>query len=291
MNVEKTLCWRHCIASWLTYHAQNLSFAFIKPNTEQEIQLSLNSFHENIKLTYELEQGSKISFLNVLITRENDGNMQTCVYRKPTHTDVYLNWNAHAPNIWKTSTVRSLVKHAFKICSNDISLNTELNHLETVFINNNDYLKKIIKNIIKSERDKTRTKDEPNIPTMRPTTQKHHEQLSHHHFLMLVTKERRSSTKWKNTSTTPSKTATQPKSKSFTTPKNFAPNSTSKTRQSKNINTTSPITRNVQINNAIWTTLVRWNVYFSSVWYSTTNKTTTPIFWFTLTIKNSIASG
>ena len=53
------------------------TFAFIKPNTEQEI--------------------------NILITRENDGKMETGVYRKPTHIDEYLNWNAHAPNIWKTS--------------------------------------------------------------------------------------------------------------------------------------------------------------------------------------------
>ena len=52
-------------------------------------------------LTYELEQDNKISFLDVLITRENDGKMETCVNRKPTQTDVYLNWNAHAPNIWK----------------------------------------------------------------------------------------------------------------------------------------------------------------------------------------------
>ena len=78
------------------------TFAFIKPNMEQEIQLALNSFHENIKFTYELEQDNSISFLDVLITRENDGNMETGVYRKPTHTDVYLNWNAHAPNIKKT---------------------------------------------------------------------------------------------------------------------------------------------------------------------------------------------
>ena len=47
--------------------------------------------------TYELEQDNKISFLDVLITQKNDGNMETGVYREPTHTDVYLNWNAHAP--------------------------------------------------------------------------------------------------------------------------------------------------------------------------------------------------
>ena len=40
-------------------------FAFIKPNTEQEIQLALNSFHENIEFTYELEQGNQISFIDV----------------------------------------------------------------------------------------------------------------------------------------------------------------------------------------------------------------------------------
>ena len=107
------------------------TFAFIKPNMEQEIQLALNSFHENIKFTYELEQDNSISFLDVLITRENDGNMETGVYRKPTHTDVYLNWNAHAPNIWKTSTVRSLVKRSscrgtirvhFLLLTRDLSL-------------------------------------------------------------------------------------------------------------------------------------------------------------------------
>ena len=156
------------------------TFAFIKPNLEQEIQLALNSFHENIKFTYELEQDNSISFLDVLITRENDGNMETGVYRKPTHTDVYLNWNAHAPNIWKTSTVRSLAKRAFKVCSNDISLNTELNHLETIFINNNDYPKRVINNIIKSEKEKINTAMSP-TPTMNPLTptKKHHQQSPH----------------------------------------------------------------------------------------------------------------
>ena len=37
------------------------TFAFIKPNMEQEIQLALNSFHENIKFTYELERDNIIS--------------------------------------------------------------------------------------------------------------------------------------------------------------------------------------------------------------------------------------
>ena len=49
------------------------------------------------------------------------------------------------------------MKRTFKVCSNDISLNTELNHLETVFTNNNDYPKRVINDIIKSENEKNKT--------------------------------------------------------------------------------------------------------------------------------------
>ena len=129
----------------------------------------MNSFHENIQFTYEREQANQISFLDVLITRKKDGSIQTSVYRKPTHTDVYLNWNAHAPNIWKTATVRSLVRRAFTICSNNTSLNAELNHLTNVFTKYNEYPMKIIKNIIQNEKNKSTTV-EPNInPTTTPT--------------------------------------------------------------------------------------------------------------------------
>ena len=55
----------------------------------------------HITFTYELEEANKILFLDVLVIRKDNGNMETSVYRKATHTDVYLNWNAHAPNTWK----------------------------------------------------------------------------------------------------------------------------------------------------------------------------------------------
>ena len=61
------------------------------------------------------------------------------------------------------------MKRAFKVYSNDISLNTELNHLETVFTNNNNYPKRDINNIIKSEKEKTNTNDEPTNTETLPT--------------------------------------------------------------------------------------------------------------------------
>ena len=52
----------------------------------------LNSFHEQIQFTYEVEHDNKLPFLDFLLIK-NANKIDTTVYRKPTNTDVYLNWN------------------------------------------------------------------------------------------------------------------------------------------------------------------------------------------------------
>ena len=52
----------------------------------------LNSFHEQIQFTYEVEHDNKLPFLDFLLIK-NTNKIDTTVYRKPTNTDVYLNWN------------------------------------------------------------------------------------------------------------------------------------------------------------------------------------------------------
>ena len=51
----------------------------------------INSIDSNIHFTYEVskEDGS-IPFLDMLITPDEEGRLNTTVYRKPTHTDQYL---------------------------------------------------------------------------------------------------------------------------------------------------------------------------------------------------------
>ena len=54
----------------------------------------LNSIDPHIQFTVERESGGQLPFLDMLLTREEDGTISTEVYRKPTHTDQYL---AHPP--------------------------------------------------------------------------------------------------------------------------------------------------------------------------------------------------
>ena len=133
------------------------TFAFIKPNKENEIQEILNGFHQNIKFTYENEVDQKIAFLDVLVSRKDDRGLETKVYRKATNTDIYMNWHSHAPSTWKISTLRCLVKRAFMISSKEEFLKEELDHLKKVFTEYNQYPEKVVQDIIQEETTKQNT--------------------------------------------------------------------------------------------------------------------------------------
>jgi len=117
----------------------------------KEIQEILNSFHENIKFTYENEKDQKIAFLDVLVSRKDDRELETKVYRKATNTDIYMNWHSHAPSTWKISTLKCLVKRAFMISSKEEFLQEELGHLKKVFTEYNQYPEKVVQEIIREE--------------------------------------------------------------------------------------------------------------------------------------------
>ena len=147
---------------WMRYVDD--TFAFVKPNQEQEIQQVLNSFHENIQFTYENEQSDRIAFLDVSVSRGTDGKLETNVYRKPTNTDVYMNWDSYAPSTWKIATLKSLIKRAFMISSTQQALDAELQHIKKVFVQYNNYPIQLLDNIIENE-TKEHAKEEQNEET------------------------------------------------------------------------------------------------------------------------------
>ena len=53
----------------------------------------LNSKHKNIKFTYEKESTNSLSFLDVLISRSENG-FKTSVFHKPPFSGVYSNFNS-----------------------------------------------------------------------------------------------------------------------------------------------------------------------------------------------------
>jgi hypothetical protein len=64
--------------------------------------------HAHINFTVEQEHEGKLSFLDTLITR-NNGTLKIDVYRKPTHTGRYLDYNSHHDKQHKISTTQTLL--------------------------------------------------------------------------------------------------------------------------------------------------------------------------------------
>ena len=79
----------------------------------------INSIDHNIQFTSEREVEHVIPFLDVEIMRNVDGSLSTKVYRKPTHTDQYLQFSSHHPMAHKRSVVSTLLKRAASHCSSN----------------------------------------------------------------------------------------------------------------------------------------------------------------------------
>ena len=83
------------------------TITYINPSSIDYVLSVLNSFHKNIKFSFEEEKDDKISFLDVLILR-NGSTIETTVYHKFTH-NVYLQWDSFSPNSWKIETLKTLL--------------------------------------------------------------------------------------------------------------------------------------------------------------------------------------
>ena len=55
----------------------------------------LTTLQKNITFIKEEEHDNKLAFLDVLFTKTDDGNLNTQVYQKKTHTDQLLNYNSN----------------------------------------------------------------------------------------------------------------------------------------------------------------------------------------------------
>ena len=75
------------------------------------------------------KQDGSIAFLDILIIPEENGKLNTTIYRKPTHTDMYLHWDSHHNIPSKDSVIGTLYHRANTICSTTQYLQREEKHL------------------------------------------------------------------------------------------------------------------------------------------------------------------
>ena len=111
------------------------TFVILKTTYKEEFFHHINSIDSHIKFTAEdtREDGS-LPFLDILITPNNDGSLQTKVYRKPTHTSQYLKWDSHHAISNKYSVISSLLHRAKYICSSQELLQQEQKQIQEALV-------------------------------------------------------------------------------------------------------------------------------------------------------------
>ena len=69
----------------------------VSGNEAERLLSHLNSVEPSIQFTLERKKDRNLPFLDLNASRGVQGKLETSVYRKPTHTDKYLEVDAHHP--------------------------------------------------------------------------------------------------------------------------------------------------------------------------------------------------
>ena len=105
----------------------------IKAAQQQSFLNHINSIDKNIQITSEEPRTCEsIPFLGILLTPGVDGSITTSVFRKPTHTDLYMQWDSHHAISSQYSVIGTLHHRANTICSSPELLQQEEQHLKKV---------------------------------------------------------------------------------------------------------------------------------------------------------------
>ena len=117
-------------------------YSIIKKNAVKSFHETLNSVDPDINFTVEHETNDQLAFLDTLTIRRQ-GKIHINVYRKPTHTDRYLDFSSHHDKQHKFSTVKTL---AVTIPTTSGDKNKELKYV-TDALEANGCLRKVISTI------------------------------------------------------------------------------------------------------------------------------------------------
>ena len=100
----------------------------------EELTKHLNSLDDDIKFTRETPEppSNELAFLDTLtdIVSDTDRRIKLKVYRKPTHTDQYLNFTSNHPVQHKLGVIRTLYDRAVAVVTDPTDRKSELDYVD-----------------------------------------------------------------------------------------------------------------------------------------------------------------
>ena len=89
----------------------------VKKHNAQGLLQHLNKQHGRIQFTIKMENSGSLTFMDIRITRQPQGELTEEVYQKPTHTNRYVPFSSHHPISVKSGVVACLANRAIRVSS------------------------------------------------------------------------------------------------------------------------------------------------------------------------------
>ena len=118
---------------WFKY--VNDVYSITRKGQVKKLQGHLSSIDPHIKFNMELPGTDGLPFLDTL-TKPTPNSIESTVYRKPTHTDRYLDYNSNHSISAELSVIHILIHKAKQVCSTPEFLAEEMDHLHKVLQDN-----------------------------------------------------------------------------------------------------------------------------------------------------------
>lgn len=122
-------------------------FAIIKKTTLRRFLMKLNNYHPNIKFTYEEEVDGRIPFLDLLVIRNANNEVEFDVYRKETSTDRYITRNSQHPESHKMAAFHSMIHRLVNLPLSEEKFKLEEERIKNAAVTNG-YSKEVITKMI-----------------------------------------------------------------------------------------------------------------------------------------------
>ena len=99
----------------------------------------MSSNFKNINFTAQQENAGSLLFIDVKVCRK-DGKFVTSVYRKPTLSWIFTNYESFIPTYQKRELLHTLLLRSFSIYCDFKTFHFEIDHLKTILIKTNYHL-------------------------------------------------------------------------------------------------------------------------------------------------------
>ena len=143
------------------------TFRDIVTSQSDQKLVEINALHDSLTFTRECEKNGSLSMLDMSINNEQ-GQLSSTWYYKPSDTGLILNYHALAPKRYKRAVVAGFVHRIYRACSNWQFFHESLDRAKAILIKNQyppSFFEKIIHdtltNILKPE-EKVTEKDSEN---------------------------------------------------------------------------------------------------------------------------------